>query len=164
MIGTESMILLADGSSINVPEAEVNISSPYFSGVTVAKCMERPLYDVIIGNVPGARQPMEPDPNWKASSFTSVASKSREMSTTKEDNGSLQVIVGAKISKPCSPVGVRALQLSREMFRTKQQEDTTLQVCRSKIGKIFREKVQPPIRSTWMKACCTDAIKYAQEK
>lgn len=58
MIGTESMILLADGSSINVPEAEVNISSPYFSGVTVAKCMERPLYDVIIGNVPGA------DPNW----------------------------------------------------------------------------------------------------
>ena len=32
---------------------EIEIETPYYTGKVKAVCMENPLYDVIIGNVPG---------------------------------------------------------------------------------------------------------------
>ncbi|KAK8769847.1 hypothetical protein V5799_013687 [Amblyomma americanum] len=57
LTGDSATLLLADDSSLKVPEAEVLISSPYFTGKSIARCLETPLYDVIIGNVPGAKVP-----------------------------------------------------------------------------------------------------------
>jgi len=37
------------------PVAEIQIETLYYSGRVKAVCMENPLYDVIIGNVPGVR-------------------------------------------------------------------------------------------------------------
>ncbi|KAG0420210.1 hypothetical protein HPB47_003610 [Ixodes persulcatus] len=47
---------LVDGRSVKVREAEVDIASPYFAGTAIVKCLEDPLDDVIIGNVPGSRE------------------------------------------------------------------------------------------------------------
>lgn len=65
LTGTTAKLVLADGSSIEVPEAEVEINSPYFSGTSIVKCMTAPLYDIIVGNVPGSREVHDPDKTWK---------------------------------------------------------------------------------------------------
>ncbi|XP_066968303.1 uncharacterized protein [Macrobrachium rosenbergii] len=42
------------------PLAEIYIQSPFFTGTTLAVCMEDPLYDLIIGNIPGTTRLEEP--------------------------------------------------------------------------------------------------------
>ena len=64
LTGVEQTCMLADGSKIKVPIAEVIIDTPYYIGKTEAWCMESPIYDLIIGNINGAREPNSPDPEW----------------------------------------------------------------------------------------------------
>ena len=57
-------VYLANGKAVPAPVTEVYLESPYFSGKVSALEMANPMYDVILGNVPGARCPgisvMEP--------------------------------------------------------------------------------------------------------
>ena len=39
--------------------------TPYFQGEVEAWCMQNPVYDLIVGNIEGARLPREPDSNWQ---------------------------------------------------------------------------------------------------
>ena len=64
LTGVEQTCMLADGSKIKVPIAEVSIDTPYFIGKIEAWCMENPIYDLIIGNIKGAKEPNSPDPEW----------------------------------------------------------------------------------------------------
>ncbi|KAG0443779.1 hypothetical protein HPB47_014540 [Ixodes persulcatus] len=65
LTGTTAKLRLIDGRSIDVPEAQVDVTSPYFTGIAVAKCLDAPLYDVIVGNVPGSRDVSSPATHWK---------------------------------------------------------------------------------------------------
>ncbi|XP_062599512.1 uncharacterized protein LOC134261046 [Saccostrea cucullata] len=56
--------ILADGSSIRVPVASIFVDTPYITGTFEAWCMEKPVYDLIIGNVAKVRAPGDPDPEW----------------------------------------------------------------------------------------------------
>jgi len=42
--------------------AEIYVETPFFSGLTAAVCMKNPIYDLVIGNVPGARDVSTPQP------------------------------------------------------------------------------------------------------
>jgi len=55
LTGCSETCVLIDGTVRRVPVAEVVLKTPYFTGTIRAVCMRNPLYDVIIGNVPGAR-------------------------------------------------------------------------------------------------------------
>ena len=55
--GETQMCLLIDGTIRKVPVAEIQVCSPYFTGKVRALCMDNPLYDLIIGNIPGAKVP-----------------------------------------------------------------------------------------------------------
>ena len=44
-----------------VPIARVETDTPFLNGVVEALCPKDVIYDVIIGNVPGAREPNNPD-------------------------------------------------------------------------------------------------------
>ena len=46
---------MVDNSVIRVPIANVQIDSLYLSGQVQALCSHDAVYDVIVGNVPGAR-------------------------------------------------------------------------------------------------------------
>ena len=50
--GTEACILI-DGTVRRTSVVEIEIETPYYAGKVKAVCMDSPLYDVIIGNVPG---------------------------------------------------------------------------------------------------------------
>ena len=43
------------------PVANIDIRTPYFSGTVRALCMERPLYDIIIGNVEAVKDTEDED-------------------------------------------------------------------------------------------------------
>ena len=59
IVGKVQVCVLTDGSKVTVPVAEVYIDSPYLKGRNEAWCMENPVYDLIVGNEPGAKPPNE---------------------------------------------------------------------------------------------------------
>ena len=63
--GRNKLCLLIDGTAKSVPLAKVKIDSPFFTGEAEAMVMAMPIYDLIIGNIPGAHQPDQPDRSWK---------------------------------------------------------------------------------------------------
>lgn len=56
LTGAEETCVLIDGTVRRVPVAEIEIDTPYYSGQVKAVCMRNPLYDVIIGNIPGVKE------------------------------------------------------------------------------------------------------------
>ena len=49
------------GTTERVPVARVTISTPYLVGDTEALCVNESLYDLVVGNVQGVREPFRPD-------------------------------------------------------------------------------------------------------
>ncbi|XP_064088399.1 uncharacterized protein LOC135202873 [Macrobrachium nipponense] len=47
-------VIMANSEVYVYPEAEIFVKCPYFTGNTLAACLDNPLYDVIIGEIPGA--------------------------------------------------------------------------------------------------------------
>ena len=61
LTGQKARCVLIDGTIRRAPVAQVFLDTPYFTGVTDAVCMKDPLYDVIVGNIPGATPaPVQP--------------------------------------------------------------------------------------------------------
>ena len=58
-------MLLIDNTARKVPIARVMVVTPYLKGLVEAQCLPDAIYDLIIGNVPGARPAHEPDPTWQ---------------------------------------------------------------------------------------------------
>ncbi|XP_050030532.2 uncharacterized protein [Dermacentor andersoni] len=57
-------VYLVDRSVRTLPEARIGIDTPYYRGEVLAACMKDPLFDLILGNIEGARAPAEPDDTW----------------------------------------------------------------------------------------------------
>ena len=55
---------MVDYSSRVVPEVKVSIDTPYYKREVLALCEEKTLAGLIIGNIPGARERINPDINW----------------------------------------------------------------------------------------------------
>ena len=54
MTGSYELCMLIDGIVKRYPTAMVKLDTPYFSGRTKVLCMDNPVQDIIIGNIPGA--------------------------------------------------------------------------------------------------------------
>ena len=54
-IGKQIACILIDGTVRRFPIAEISIDTPYYQGIVEAMCMDQPVYDLIIGNIPGVR-------------------------------------------------------------------------------------------------------------
>ena len=64
MMNYNELCTLLDGTILRVPVARVYIDTPYLTGTVAAMCMKEPIYDLVAGNVPGVRQPDDPDLDW----------------------------------------------------------------------------------------------------
>ena len=62
--GNSHMCMMVDRSTLELPEAKVYLNTLYFEGEVIALCMENPIFEVILGNIPGARDVQNPDSNW----------------------------------------------------------------------------------------------------
>ena len=58
-------MLLIDNTARKMPIARIDVDTPYLKGQVEAQCLPDPIYDLVIGNVPGARAADDPDPSWQ---------------------------------------------------------------------------------------------------
>ncbi|KAH9378673.1 hypothetical protein HPB48_003192 [Haemaphysalis longicornis] len=64
LTGAISPFRLLDRSVLMLPEACITVATPYFSGRLKAKCLVNSTYDLVFGNVEGARPVNCLDPHW----------------------------------------------------------------------------------------------------
>ena len=64
-LNEQATFILANSSVLITPVAFIDINTPYLSRNIPALCMENPSYDLIIGNVNGARDSNDQNQNWK---------------------------------------------------------------------------------------------------
>ena len=63
--GNLNVMLLINNTARKVPIIKIDVDTPYLKGQVKAQCLPDPIYDLVIGNVPGARAADDPDPSWK---------------------------------------------------------------------------------------------------
>ena len=65
------------------PIAEIKVDTPYYTGVTQAICLRDPLFDLVIGNIPGARNPDDPVPGVETCAAAVTKAQARKYITVK---------------------------------------------------------------------------------
>ena len=96
LTGKVGYIMTVARTLLKAPFANVEINTPYFSGTVEALCLRDPLYPLIVGNIPGARAPDDPDETWcvEAAAFTrSQARKGTESKPLKVAEATNQMAV-----------------------------------------------------------------------
>ncbi|XP_064463126.1 uncharacterized protein LOC135374051 [Ornithodoros turicata] len=64
LTGAVHPVFLIDQTVKILPEADIFVRTPYFTGRIRARCMDNPMYDLVLGNVEGVRSAENPDPDW----------------------------------------------------------------------------------------------------
>ena len=72
-------MVLVDCTSRVLSEANMTINTPYYKGEVLALCLEKPLVDLIVGNIPGDRERTDPDINWVPTLAVPTRAQSRQL-------------------------------------------------------------------------------------
>ena len=78
LTGDFNVMLLIDNTARKVPIARITVDTPYLKGQVEAQCLPDAIYDLIIGNVPGARPADEPDPTWQEACAVTTRSQAKK--------------------------------------------------------------------------------------
>ena len=78
LTGEQRGCVLIDGTVRKFPVARIHMNTPYYTGNVVALCMENPVYDLILGNIQGARCPSDA----RGSSFSHFVQHDRKPTST----------------------------------------------------------------------------------
>ena len=81
--GEVGHIMTIDRALKRSPMARMKVDTPFYVGEVEALCLKDPLFDLIIGNVPGAREPSDPNPEWGLEADVVTREKVRENKETK---------------------------------------------------------------------------------
>ena len=100
-----------DGTVRYTPVAQIYVETPFFTGITTAVCMKNPLYDLVIGNVPGAQDVSISPPVEQTTQAVQTRSQAK------------------KVTKGLTPLITPLIDLGTEDVATLQSEDDTL--CRA---------------------------------
>ena len=73
-------MIMADNTSKQVELVKIHIDTPDYVGEVEAIFVLDALYDLLIGNIMGVREPKDPDTSWK------VAGGNKKEDNMKEDN------------------------------------------------------------------------------
>ena len=76
--GEMGHIMTVDRTIKRAPMDKVEVDTPFFVGTVEALCLQGPLFDLIIGNVSGARRSDDPNPEWGV--VTAVATRAQARS------------------------------------------------------------------------------------
>ncbi|XP_075732788.1 uncharacterized protein LOC142775324 [Rhipicephalus microplus] len=148
--GTSAPVYLLERSVRMLREAWVDVETPFYSGRLKAKCIENPLYDLILGNVDGVRPADDPDLHWNLPKKYDVGSNvdasqdaKAEMQELLTDDGTGEEPKGQEVpqanpavtrSQSCREttrkklrVPESSLDISREALVNEQKNDLTLQ-------------------------------------
>ena len=90
IIDKHRYIRFADGKTVKTATAKVSLDTPYFTGKVEVQILDNPLFDVIIGNIEGARTPFFPDPHWGRKGRTPYVA-SKDVAKVKALHGSIGI-------------------------------------------------------------------------
>ena len=76
--GDFNVMLLIDNTARKVPIARIYVDTPYLKGQVEAQCLSDPIYDLIIGNVPDARDAQNPDTSWQEACVVTTRSQAKK--------------------------------------------------------------------------------------
>ena len=77
--GKDGYMLLVDNSLRKAPIAKIFVNTPFYTGEIEALCLSDAIYDLIIGNIPGARAPSNPDPEWNCATSCSATTTTSKL-------------------------------------------------------------------------------------
>jgi len=83
MTGSYELCMLIDGVVKKYPTAIVDFDTPYYTGMAKVLCMDTPVQDIIVGNIPGARGP-DTDTKPRDVKYTSQCITDTLLSTDKQ--------------------------------------------------------------------------------
>ena len=141
--GKEVTCILADGTKRIFPVARINVHSPFFDGKVEALSMDNPVYDLVIGNIEGARSADNPNLNWKKDSKcqSSIEDEVSQLSVSAvETRGQKQRRenkITLKVPKPIndiSPEQIKHYQLSDESLSDIRQKERRGEIIDCKDG------------------------------
>ena len=110
--GSMGYVMAIDLTLKEAPIAEIKVDTPYYTGVTQAICLRDPLFDLVIGNIPGARTPDDPVPSVETCAATVTRAQARKDITVKP-------LVTKEVTTQAS--------ITKNELAKLQQEDTTLE-------------------------------------
>ena len=76
--GDFNVILFIDNTTRKVPNVIITTDTPYLKGKVEAQCLPDAIYNLIVGNVPGARPAEEPDPTWQEACAVTTRSRAKK--------------------------------------------------------------------------------------
>uniref|UniRef100_A0A6B0VDB5 Putative reverse transcriptase n=1 Tax=Ixodes ricinus TaxID=34613 RepID=A0A6B0VDB5_IXORI len=170
LTGTSNLVYLADGTARVLPEARVHVETPFYSGNVVAKCMENPLYDLILGNLPNVRAPSEPEAGWNRPEKTEVGLPHDEKQDV-EIRATAATEPRSKNQAAKKNATLLKVQVSEgvpekpEELATLQKEDSSLNLLFDRVRKIssWRNSEGPPKSKRDVKVKRTSIGKAADE-
>ena len=135
--------VMMDGRVIEVPVVKKKVDTPYYIGEVEGVAMKAPIYDLVIGNVHGARGQEYPDTSWEIPTGEEITE--HEMSvesqdvgpaiTSHEKTGGVVTILQSN-NKPLRPMEVaktKIVNLTSTEFKKLQETDKSLDKLRKKI-------------------------------
>ena len=78
LTGKTRSVVQVLGTRARLPVAKIHVDTPYLIGEVQALCADDSLYDLIIANVDGAREPGDPDLGWEGGAVETRAQRKRE--------------------------------------------------------------------------------------
>ena len=82
--GEMQACMLLDRSTQLDPVVRIQVDTSYFKGEVRAIAMEWPVYDLVIGNIPGARAADDPDKDWEPDDMVAGAVVTRRQAKVKK--------------------------------------------------------------------------------
>ena len=135
--------VMMDGRVIEVPVVKKKVDTPYYIGEVEGVAMKAPIYDLVIGNVHGARGQEDPDTSWEIPTGEEITE--HEMSVESQDVGpaiTSHEKTGGVVTRlqsknmPLRPMKVaktKIVNLTSTEFKKLQDTDKSLDKLRKRI-------------------------------
>ena len=110
MTGEFQTFTYLDGKSKCAPVALIDVDTPYLQRKVQAVCLKDPIFDLVIGEVEGARCKCNPDQSWKLDVIGAVTTRAQEQKMK-------------KLSPLKVHVGTEELDVTPKLLKDLQMED-----------------------------------------
>jgi len=111
-----NVMLLIDNTARKVPIAKIDIDAPHLKGQVEVQRLPDAVYDLIVGNVPGARAADDPEPSWQNYVQEACAVTTRSQAKKVGEHTPLKL-----------PSANESLVVDREKLKQMQRDDQSLQ-------------------------------------
>ena len=128
--GTRTCVMI-NGDTFTTPVVNIMVDTPYFIGRLNALSVKKPVYDIVVGNIPGARDASDPDINWRPNVDTSddMHNVSTEETTASTDESCVVTTRANKVEKHMKPLHVaksREVEVDSKELQQLQENDISL--------------------------------------